>query len=369
MRIFFASPSTTHQNQLPASRIWHINLFLPLVDLGHDLVVFDFDYTEFNNNLDETDPRQQPFIIRNRPRLSEALLAQVRAAHREKPIDLFFSYFYAANVESETIREIGRMGITTVNWYCNASYQFNLVKGIAPAYNYCLVPEKFRLEDYRRSGATPIYCQEAANPSFYKPYDLPQEFDVTFVGQKYGNRPGHIKALLDAGVDARVWGPLWQDRTTLWDNVSNNLRRLGRGRRPVWLRDDVPPERCGPPLSDEELTKMYSRSKISLGFTTVAEIPADGTPAIKQVRLRDFEATMSGAFYLVEYFDELAEFFEPDEEIVFFHNPEELVDKARYYLGHSAERDRIRQAGLRRARAEHTWQKRFQTVFNAMGLG
>ena len=204
MQIFFASPSTTHQSQLPDSRIWHINLFLPLVDLGHDLVVFDFDYSEFNANLDATRPKQRRFIARHRPRLSEALLAQVRAAHRQRPVDLFLSYFYSANVEPEAIREISRMGIATANWYCNASYQFHLVEEIAPAYDFCLVPEKFRLEDYRRIGANPIYCQEAANPNVYRPHDLVREFDVTFVGQKYGNRPMHIRALLDSGVDARV---------------------------------------------------------------------------------------------------------------------------------------------------------------------
>jgi hypothetical protein len=75
------------------------------------------------------------------------------------------------------------MGICTINWYCNASYQFELVEEIAPAYDYCLVPEKFWLDDYRRVGANPIYCQEAANPNTYKPYDLPKSFDVTFVAR------------------------------------------------------------------------------------------------------------------------------------------------------------------------------------------
>ena len=86
------------------------------------------------------------------------------------------------------------------------------MKEIAPAYDFCLVPEKFRLDDYRRAGANPIYCQEAANPNVYKPHeDLPAEYDVTFVGQRYGNRPDYIKRLIKAGVDVRVWGPRWNE--------------------------------------------------------------------------------------------------------------------------------------------------------------
>jgi spore maturation protein CgeB len=144
--------------------------------------------------------------------------------------------------------------------------------------------------------------------------------------------------------------------------------RLGAFVRPllgqrVPRQPRVPLTHCGPPLTDEELIKMYSRSRISLGFSSVAD-----SSGIKQVRLRDFEAPMSGAFYMVEEFDELAEFFEPGKEIVFFTTPEDLLEKARYYLRHEAQRRRIRAAGLRRARAEHTWQDRFRMVFREMGL-
>lgn len=369
MRIFYAVPCTAHQTCLPDSRLWHVNLYLPLVDMGHEVVVFDFDYTDFNLHLDPAIPDHRNFIERNSPTFGEELLRQVRTAHRQKPVDLFFSYFYSAYVEPEVIRDIGRMGITTVNWYCNASYQFHLVEEISPAYHYCLVPEKFRMEDYHRIGANPIYCQEAANPNVYKPYDVPAEFEVTFVGQRYGNRPFYIRYLIDAGIDVRVWGPHWQDQSPsipFWQIGLNRVMRMVRNQK-IPLAIDVPLDRCGPPLTDEEYIKMYSRSKISLGFTSVDETPKKGKQ-IKQVRLRDFEAPMSGGFYMVEYFEELTEFFEPDKEIVCFTGPEDLKDKIRYYLAKDNERERIRQAGMHRARSEHTWHKRFEMVFNRIGL-
>lgn len=363
MHIFYATPATAHQSALPYSQLWRNNLYYPLLELGHEITEFEFDYSQFNENLDTLNPVHRQFIEQNRPRLGGELLRQIKTAHQRKPIDLFFSYFYSAYIEPQIIQEIGSMGIVTVNWYCNASYQLYLVEEIAPAYDYCLVPEKFRLEDYKRIGANPIYCQEAANPNVYKPYPLPQEFDVTFVGQKYGNRPLYIANLIAQGVDARAWGPHWNKHSPVWRRWVRKVKDTLLNRP---LRD-VPPQYCGSPLSDEEYIKMYSRSKISLGFTTVAEIPAGGDP-IKQVRLRDFEAPMSGAFYMVEYFDELTEFFEPDREIVFFSSPDELADKAKYYLSHDTEREKIRAAGTERARCEHTWQKRFQTVFKQIGL-
>lgn len=352
MRIFYAAADSPNYWNLPGSKLWYANLYLPLRDLGHKIVRFDYDYGPHNGHLDPRVPAQKAFIDEHRPLLGDALLRQVEAAHKCQRIDLFFSYFYSAYVHPDVIREIRRMGIVTVNWYCNASYQFDLVAEIAPAYDWCLVPERFRLDDYRRAGANPIYCQEAANPSVYRPRDVPLDYDVTFVGQRYGNRPAYVARLANAGVDVRAWGPRWEE--------------------PLRPRDAAfAPQlagRCGPALADDELVAMYSRSRISLGFSAVAHLPRDGSPPIKQVRLRDFEAPMSGAFYLVEQFDELAEFFEPGREIVFFRDADELVDKACYYLTHEGECQRIRDAGLRRARAEHTWQKRFEAAFRQMGL-
>jgi spore maturation protein CgeB len=370
MRIFFASPSSPNQWGLPESTLWHANLYQPLVELGHEVVMFDFDFAEANNNLDPEISEQRAFIASSRPLLSEALLRQFNAVHEARPIDLFFSYFYSAFVEPSAIREISSLGVPTMNWYCNASYQLRLVEEIAPAYDWCLVPEYFRLEDYRRIGANPIYCQEAANPSVYRPYDLPYAFDVTFVGQRYGDRPAFLRALLDAGLDARAWGPSWQEPPAgppAWRRAAGHLKRSAL-RRPQPPPDKVPADRCGPPLSDLEYVQMYSRSRISLGFTKVAE-GAPGETSIRQVRLRDFEAPMSGAFYLVERCEELEDFFEPDREIVFFEGREELVEKASYYLAHDEEREQIRRAGLARAHRDHTWQARFRQVFAEMGLG
>jgi spore maturation protein CgeB len=298
--------------------------------------------------------------------LEEALIEQIVLAHRERPIDLFFTYFYSMNASPATIEQIRRMGIVTVNWYCNASYQFHLVEEIAPAYDYCLVPEKFRLDDYRRIGANPIYCQEAANPNIYKPHDLPTKFDVTFVGQKYGNRPVYIRHLLDQGIDVHVWGPFWQRgprSVPRWRLIGSRIKRFLKGAEPLFPVK-IPRKRCGPPLDDQDLIKMYSRSRINLGFSSVA----DTTTGIKQVRLRDFEVPMSGGFYMIEYMSELEEFFEIGQEVVCYHDKDDLAAKVQYYLAHDSERERIRKAGMRRARRDHTWHRRFQDCFAQMDL-
>jgi len=386
MRIFYASDTTA----VPPvqSNVWRNNLYLSLRALGHDVVEFEYDFGETFRNLDPSIPAQAAFIRENRPRLTRELLRQVRAAHAARPIDLFFSYFYDACVLPEAIDEIRSLGIVAVNWYCNASYQLHLVREIAPHYDWCLVPEKFRLPDYEALGAHPIYCQEAANPDIYRPYDVPISYDVSFVGQSYGDRPAYVRFLLDHGVDVHAFGPGWERlrASAAPPRQAHPLRRLGHIARRLSTLDGwrraferltgsaasapapvIPDANAGPPLSDEEMILLYSRSKINLGFSTCGETHRS-QERIVQIRLRDFEIPMSGGFYLVEHMDELAEFFEIGKEIACYRDRDDLLDKIRYYLAHDAERDAIRRAGRERCLRDHTWQRRFQDAFRQMGL-
>jgi spore maturation protein CgeB len=400
MRIFYASDTTP--NASFKSNLWRNNLYLPLVDLGHDVVEFDYDLQETFQNVDFEIQEQRTFIKKNRPKLTMELLRQIKEAHKEKPVDLFFSYFYDACVLPEAIDEIKAMGITTANWYCNGSYQLHLVSEISPHYDWCLVPEKFRLKDYVAMGAKPIYCQEAANPKIYKPYDLPVEFDVAFVGQAYGDRPGYIKYLFEQGIDIRVWGYGWQqfnpenrkaaEQSQLrrairigkmlftqagWKAVAVRVKKLTEAKSKPASSDncsnaidqveELPAAILGGTLSDVEMIQLYSRSKINLGFSTCGNTHQTGE-RIVQVRLRDFEVPMSGGFYMVEYMEELEEFFDIGKEIVCYTDAGDLAEKIKYYLAHDDERERIRKAGYERCLRDHTWHKRFDMVFKETGL-
>jgi len=393
MRIFYAAGNAP--NASLCSEIWRNNLYLPLVELGHDVIEFVYDLDETFRNMNKLSQEQKRFIDNNKPRLSAELLRQIIEAHRKSPIDVFFSYFYDVCVFPETIDQIRAMGIIAINWYCNASYQLDLVAQIAPHYDWCLVPERFRIDDYRALGAKPIYCQEAANPQIYKPYLVSKEFDVTFAGQAYGERPAYIRYLLNHGINVHVWGVGWENlsdkkisRTTFffrmmastaqklctiegWNTALGKVTGMVDSSRFESLVADtcirLPHRVIGGILKDVELVQLFSRSKINLGFSSCGETHRNGK-RILQLRLRDFEIPMSGGFYMVEYMDELEEFFEVGKEIVCYHDPDDLVHKVRYYLNHEGEREKIALAGRERCLKDHAWQKRFTDVFKDMGL-
>lgn len=374
MRIFYA----VHDHY------WEdANLLAGLRDAGHEVVRHDPGHA-FHEAL------APEWSEADRARVSQQLLDAVRSEHARRPLDLFFSYLLKQLVLPEAIRDIGRLGIPTVNYWCNGAHQFYLVDEISPAFDLCVVTERAALPAYHEVGARPLYLQMAANPRLYRPYDVPRQYDVTFVGQRYADRPVYISHLLKNGIAVRVWGPGWTaDRTfgekspgtgVTWPYLLRHPRASAHklfdyGRRRFNQMRDIPPwdERrlrrvAGPSLPPEELVKTYSRSRISLGFSTCGHARYSDKNKIRQIHLRDFEAPMSGAFYFVEHQDELQEFYDIGREIICYTTREDLLDKVRYYLAHPDEAQRIRQAGYQRAQRDHTWTRRFEELFRALGL-
>lgn len=79
--------------------------------------------------------------------------------------------------------------------------------------------------------------------------------------------------------------------------------------------------------------KVFFSSKINLNITL--RCIESGIP------LRIFDIMSVGGFVLSNYQAEMAELFEEDKEIVLFRTPEEMMEKAEYYLAHDNERIRI----------------------------
>ena len=360
--------------------------------MGHELVRFDFPGWP-----DDADPAWQQ---RGKPQTNQRLLDKFRAARETRPIDLFFGYFYSSVVYPETIDVIRQSGVPTVNFSCNNVHQFDLVRDIAPRFDLCVVPERSAQADFRSVGAKPVRIQLAANPRTYRPFPEPRIYDVTFVGQRYADRADFLSHLYRSGVDVRAWGAGWQPHKRFdvahakaalaliederLDGVRRLLtQRLGRGSHysprevinpngnGVFGPDSVPGLDTsafgGPRLLQHELIRMFSQSRVSLGFATAGDSHL-ADKRLTHLRLRDFEAPLSGALYLTEDQPELAEYFQPGKEVLTYTDQADLLEKARYYLAHPEQSERIRHAGLQRARRDHTWQHRFSELFAALDL-
>jgi hypothetical protein len=271
-------------------------------------------------------------------KMNEDLVNQVKQWIRDDSTDVIFTYLSGGLVSPDTIQKLSSFDVPTVNLSLNDKETFIGktkngqsigMKNICRFFDLCWTSTEDALKKYCVEGALPIYLPEGANPEIHKPYNVEKSIDVSFVGQCYGNRPAIIKALKDHGIHAEAFGYGWPNG----------------------------------PLSTEDMIRMYSKSKINLGFGGV--VGHQDTFCLKG---RDFEIPMSRGLYLTEHSPEIERVFEIGKEIVTYRTFDELVKKIQYLLDHPDEAEVIRKAGYRRAVSEHTWEMRFEKIFTLMGL-
>ena len=377
MRIFQVLESSTN-TAVQGNRTWHRNLYEPLVEMGHEVLLF---------SAEEGRSAMQRNNAQARAAFSQKLLDTFRREHAQKPFALFFAYLMDGMLEPAVIDEIRKSGVPTCNFSCNNAHQFDLVDELSPHFDYNLHSEKDAREKFLVIGANPLWWPMASNPKYFKPMDLSRTIQASFVGANYALRARYIAHLLENRIDAHAYGPHWVGGArTRWRSLAKRYVFLGRAliafnsvtqstasaqlaehdyRRDLSARF---PANFHAPITDDELIALYSRSHISLGFLEVYDRHDPSRTVTQHLHLREFEAPMSGALYCTGYMDELTEFFEPDKEIIVYRNEQELLDKVRYYLAHPDQAEIVRQAGHRRALAEHTYQARFRKLFVELGL-
>lgn len=376
LRIFYGFDLNLAQNMgfIQTKDIWTENIYATLIKMGYDVVPFDYNLGETFKYLEKIIPEHIEFAKNNRPKIVQEFLKQIRAAHAEKKIDLLFSYFYDHFMTTEAIEEVKKMGILTVNYNCNASYQLDLISDISKAFDYCFTVEDFRMDDYKKLGANPIYFQEAANPEVYKPINLAKKYDVVFIGAAYGDRMDYVNQLIQNGINIKVFGYGWDahiQNTSIRSKIKYYRKLLKHyifgAKKPVKSSSIIEKRNIGGTITLDEMVRVYSEAKIAVSFATCGSTHLEGK-RIVQIRLRDFEAPMCGCFYITEYQEELGEFYRIGNEIVCYKDRNELVDKIKYYLAHAEEREKIRKAGYERAIKDHTWERRFEKAFKEIGV-
>jgi spore maturation protein CgeB len=321
---------------------------------------------------------------------------------------MFLSYFYNSHFDPAGFAEIRRLGIPSVNFYCNSIYQFDLVNEVAPAADFAWHAERDAHDLYRAAGATPVWVQMGADPEVYRPVtDLPRVSAACFVGRRYADRDRWLAALARAGVPVEIYGPGWRrqlsaDQDAVGEGtrdqylgrntpkagsvaayiaalrqnmvVDGPIRGVGRSIRQFgyrWQTRRIEPlfeAYARSAVSFSDMAAVFSAHEVVLNFSNVWADGRPGSALIPHVRLRDFEGPMCRTCYITGHSDELQEFYEVGSEIETYSTSEELVDKTRFYLGNPEAASRLREAGYARAVKDHTWDRRFQQLFSRIGV-
>ncbi len=377
------------------SVLWHRNLGDSLEEMGHTVLI----------------PQGIPLLAAlhqandlmwnkaQREELSEKILLDFKKQlQANKHIDLFIAYLFPQQFSPHLFTEIANLGIPTVYFFCdNFQYRDILAADYAkyPTLNW--VPEIDAIPFFKASKSNYIWLPMAANPHLCKPIKKEEHVDISFVGAKLAYRRDLLSILLHQEFSFRVYGQGWA-APQIGNHVSpldtatyshDNMFRLQSYLKFKWLglqnriskpyiqknmqlfsNLGIEYEKDFQQIASQEyyeLTDIYAHSKISIGINDQIDV-LNKNPIVIYSKLRDFETTMSGACVLTQGTSEQPHLFEIGTDIEVYHTKEELLEKTRYLLKSPAKRLAMRAKAREKSLNSHTWQHRFEKLFNYLNI-
>lgn len=331
------------------------------------------------------------------------LLETARRLRREGRLDLVFAAIYDDILTVETAIALRRLGVPLVNYHVDLVGQWYRVLRTGKYFDLVACAHRDHWVALRRAGIRPYYMPMAANPG--DAIDLaaiPRFDDVLYLGSPTDHRLAVLGELARRRIPLRIYGHGWdtQERNSMAAGkpdpskaqpmVKNvhDLRHylIARMREEgvtgvaesILRRMDRPSHAATPGMVPKDsVIGVYSASDfaalvrgaaVNLGFTYFKG-KAGSAGERRQLRLREFEVTMAGGFYLTQDCPQLRELFRVGEEIETWDGVDELEEKVRHYIAHPQERERIAAAGYSRTAHEHTWEHRFRGLLSELRIG
>jgi hypothetical protein len=250
--------------------------------------------------------------------------------------DLLIGQTWAGYVDPKVFGEIRdrystlivNIGMDDRHQYCGRKVNGEWwgTRGLIPHLDLALTAAPECVEWYQKEGCPALFFPEASDPAIFHPMpELPKVHDVCFVGSRYGVRETIVTGLQKAGVRVAAYGAGWD----------------------------------GGRLDTKDVPQLFAQSKIVLGVGTIGH--CEDFYALK---MRDFDGPMSGSCYVTHDNPDLRLVYKVGEEIATYRSVDDCIDRVRWYLSHEDARERVARLGRARALAEHTWDKRFRSLFD-----
>ena len=313
---------------------WHPHLLPDLRELGP---VTHFDYQTLGFQAPEFG-KINVQTARRREQMMQQFLTALRAAHARRPVDWLFCYGGGQEFSPEVMRRITEeLGIPTVNlslddkqgWAgATAGGWRTGAVDLTASFDLFATSARVACEWHMIEGGRPLYMSEGFDAAAYGPSDVERDLPVSFVGVAYGFRIAVIEFLRKHRIAVTPFGAGW----------------------PAGRTDDP--------------AGVFNRSRINLGMGGI-----EYSEELTNVKGRDFEIPgTGGGVYLTSFNPDLALHFRVGEEILCYHNRDEMVELIRYYLAHPDEAAAIARRGRERSLREHRWLHRYEKVLKVFGV-
>lgn len=307
----------------------YFNFYQALQHMGHDVVLFDY---------------AGEIQASGKEAMNQKLLAKVQ---EWRPAVTLFS-LYTDQFEPVMIEKL-REFTKTLCFFHDDTWRVEYSRYWARHFDFFTTPDVYGEMKYREIGLNnAIHFPFGCNEQIFRKLELPKKYDVSFVGGWHPYREWLIKRLEQNGISVEVAGYRWPNGE----------------------------------IDQEGMIRLFNESRINLNLSNSASWDARylaSSPKafinrlrskknIEQMKARIFEVNGCGSFQLSYYVEGLAHCYDIDREIGVYADADDLVEKVKFYLSHAELRESIADSGYKRTFRDHTFAKRFQNVFQRMGL-
>lgn len=251
--------------------------------------------------------------------------------------DIIFFILQENQIEIDTLERLKQCGFFSVNWFGDDHWRFDAFSSkYANLFSACITTDKFSVSKYKSIGQENIIRSEWASLESHIKFEKPEyKYDVSFVGGTNRFRKWFVNELRSRKINVHCFGNGWEN---------------GR-------------------VTYEGMEEIFSKSKINLNISNSIQYDIRYLMAsprnilntirnkknISQVKARDFEIPVQGGFSLAEYVPCIEDYFDIGKEIICYKDIEEAELLIKYYLSHDGEREKIKLAGVKKARQYHTF--------------
>ncbi len=236
-------------------------------------------------------------------------------------------------LDPDLVASFGRAGTQTVLWLYDelrrTRHQIDDLRVYDKVASYSRSDVRKLFELHVEVKYVPLAFDETLAGTSGSPAQTP---DLAFIGSRYGRREELLVAATRADLTVHAYGRDW------------SRRPIDRARSLTWYRPQIA---ASGDVDREQAAGIMSEA------VSVLNVHGDQDG----FTMRTFEACGVGGLQLIDR-DDVAEVYEPDREILVFHDSTELIELVQRAKREPAWADEIRRAGRRRTLADHTFKVR-----------
>ena len=202
----------------------------------------------------------------------------------------------------------------------------------AKKFDYVIVNQLRFVDEFKKAGVkNPIFLPHAAEPSAYPHFEIIKKYDVCFIG--------HIQDVKNYNGFSRI---------DALDRLFKEFPNFFFG-----TRNPIKPE----VNLFEDASKKFCMSRVVFNISIKDDL-----------NMRNQEILSSGAFQLTNWIPTLDLLYKDRIHLVTYKTLDEMVEKARYYINHDEEREKIARAGHEQFLKANTYKHRVLEILKHVGV-